>query len=113
MSFAFFAYLASDVLHSIGRFFVHWYSGGSVLFWRGVLGFFEELERIVSLRITAFNWYKPLYGDYTRLGMVLGIPIRLVRVFLSAILYAFVFSFFTLTYALYITLPVFLLSRLV
>ena len=67
---------------------------------------------MVSLRITAFNWYKPLYGDYTQLGMVLGIPIRVARVFLSAILYAFLFSFFVFVYALYLALPVFLLSRL-
>ena len=113
MYFAVLTYLFSTILRSIGRFFAHWYTKGSALFWHTVLDFFGELEGMVSLRITAFNWYKPLYGDYTRLGMALGIPIRISRVFLSAILYALLFSFFALVYALYIALPVFLLSRLV
>ena len=112
MPFAVFTYIFSTILQSIGRFFAHWYTKGSALFWHTVLDFFGELERMVSLRITAFNWYKPLYGDYTQLGMVLGIPIRVARVFLSAILYAFLFSFFVFVYALYLALPVFLLSRL-
>ena len=112
MPFAVFTYIFSTILQSIGRFFTHWYTKGSALFWHTVLDFFGELERMVSLRITAFNWYKPLYGDYTQLGMVLGIPIRVARVFLSAILYAFLFSFFVFVYALYLALPVFLLSRL-
>ena len=105
-------YILGRILGAVGRFFAHWYTKGSALYWHSVLDFFEELERMVSLRVTIANWYRPLYGDYTRFGMIFGIPVRLVRVMLSAALYAFLFAFFAAAYAGYLALPIFLLSRL-
>ncbi len=105
-------YILTTLLGKIGRFFVHWYVNGTRVFWHSVLDFFAELERMLSLRITLANWYRPLYGDYTRFGMVIGIPIRLGRVFLSAALYAFLFACFAVVYGLYLAIPPFLLSRL-
>jgi len=71
-----------------------------------------ELERMVSLRITALNWFRPLYGDYSRLGIAIGIPIRLMRILATLVLYAFVLTFFAAGYAVYLVLPMFLVSRL-
>lgn len=105
-------YILLTLLRSVGGFFVHWYTRGSGLYWHSVLDFFEELERMVSLRITIANWYRPLYGDYTRLGMFIGIPIRIGRIVLSLALYAFLLVFFATLYGLYLATPVFLLSRL-
>lgn len=106
-------YVIAEVLKSVGGFFLHWYTNGSRVYWHSVLDFFEELERMVSLRVTAVNWYKPLYGDYTRFGVVFGVPVRLTRLFFSAALYAFLFAFFAAAYALYLLTPIFLISRLV
>lgn len=106
-------YIGITLLGTVTAFFTRWYTNGSRIFWHSVLDFFGELERMVSLRITASNWYRPLYGDYTRLGMVLGIPIRIARIALSLVLYLFLLSFFAVLYILYLAVPVFLLSRLV
>ncbi|MDO8558035.1 MAG: hypothetical protein Q7S09_02485 [bacterium] len=113
MSLRAIVYILTVLFRKIGRFFLHWYTNGSRIYWHSVLDFFAELERMISLRITAANWYKPLYGDDTRFGTIVGIPIRLGRMFLSVILYAFLLTFFATAYGLYLAIPIFLLSRLV
>ena len=107
-----FVYILTTIFRSIGRFFAHWYTQGSGLYWQSVLDFLGELERMVSLRITALNWFRPLYGDYSRLGIAIGIPIRLMRILATLVLYAFVLTFFAAGYAVYLVLPMFLVSRL-
>jgi hypothetical protein len=107
-----FAYILSAIFRKIGRFFTHWYGSGSLIFWHSVLDFFSELERMMSLRITAANWYKPLYQDYSRAGVFIGIPIRLGRILVTTAIYLFLAAFFTVAYLIYLSVPIFLISRL-
>jgi len=112
MSFQVISYVCFTVLRRIGRFFLHWYTEGSRLYWHSVMDFYGELERMLSLQVTLANWYRPLYGDYSRLGMFIGIPVRLGLIIFTSLLYAFLFVCFLAAYLLYLGVPVFLLSRL-
>jgi len=105
-------YIAFTILQKIWRFFLHWYANGSRAFWLTVLEFLEELEKAISLRITVYNWHKPLYNDYSALGYAIGVPIRTLRIVLSAALYALLLVFFAMLYLVWLATPIFLVSRL-
>lgn len=106
-------YILVTAIRAIGRFFAHWYTEGSRNWWHFLLDYINEMERLISLRIMLVNWYKPLYGDYTRMGRAVGIPIRLFRIVVGITFYSVVFAVFAVAYAVYLALPIFLLSRLV
>ena len=106
-------YILSTILNKIWGFFIHWYTEGSRGYWHFVLDYLTEVDRFISLRIMLANWYKPLYGDYTRMGRAVGIPIRLFRIVVGIVFYAIVSMVFAIGYAAYLALPIFLLSRLV
>ncbi|MDP3963180.1 MAG: hypothetical protein Q8Q39_01650 [bacterium] len=113
MSLAAIVYIFNTIIRKIFGFFYHWYTEGSRGYWQFVMEYLTEIDRFISLRIMLANWYKPLYGDYSRAGRLIGIPIRLFRITVGIAFYAIALAMFAAAYALYVALPLFLLSRLV
>lgn len=81
-------FVLRDVLLDVVRFPVWWYTTGTAQAWRFVLGELLGVVDRLSLRILLRNFFKPMYGDYTRSGRIISFFMRLIT---------FIFKFFALT----------------
>lgn len=106
------SYLIAAAFGRIGRFFTHWYLNGSRLYWRTSRELLAEIEKVVALRATFYHWYLPLYGDTSALGYAIGIPVRTVRIFLSAALYGVLSALLAALYLAWLLIPPILLGRI-
>ena len=70
-------------------FIVWWYTIGLRRVLIGLFNEFLKTLRRLSLKIFFKNLFKPLYGDYTKMGRAIGITIRLI-LFVALILTAFI-----------------------
>ena len=70
-------FVIRDVLFDILRFPIWWYTTGTV---QAARFFVYELRAItdrLSIRILLRNFFKPMYGDYTRSGRIISFFMRL------------------------------------
>lgn len=81
------SYLGVRFLFFIRQFFKHWYVDGTRAFWRLVRRGFYLIDRTLALRITLRNFFRPLYGDYTFVGHILGPLFRLGRTLVALLVY--------------------------
>lgn len=99
-------YIVTHLIRRIGDFFRHWYIDG---FFRSVdwtLNTFERLDRHFALRITAKNWFQPLYQDYTFIGYIWGFIFRTARIIVGLVIYSLVFIFAVLLFLSWATIPI-------
>lgn len=100
-----FVYLL-DHLAGRGRDFLkHWYVDGFLRSVDWTLHIFERLDRRIALRITAKNWFQPLYQDYTIIGFIWGFIFRTIRIFVGLIVYAAVLTAAILLFLLWSAFP--------
>ncbi len=100
-------YLIDRIFYRFAQFFVHWY-GHSFYFIGGAgLRALERLDKLFALRITARNFWVPLYGDYSFLGRLLGIFFRSIRITVATVIYAFAGLIFLLAYIFWALIPVY------
>jgi len=80
-------YLLTHLGRRILDFFRHWYYHGFLRAIHWSYNILERLDKIFALRITAKNWFQPLYQDYSFIGYLWGFVFRTVRIFLALIVY--------------------------
>lgn len=98
-------YLLNRFFFRISDFFHHWYIDGSRALLHRFISFFESLDRTFAVRITLRYFWKPLYGDYTIVGHVLGLFFRLSRVLLGSAVYLFCAAAMLCVYLAWLALP--------
>ncbi len=54
-----------------------WYSRGIKLYWSWSWGKIKRVEDILAFSVLLKNIYRPLYGDYSFVGILIGPVIRL------------------------------------
>lgn len=106
-------YLIYRLAYEILAFFKHWYWDSFLLVNKRIRRFLARIDRTVALRITLRNLFQPLYQDYTMLGYTLGLLFRSVRIVLGGALYAVLMLIIFALYALWLAIPLFLLSKLI
>lgn len=106
-------YLIYRLAYEILAFFRHWYWDSFWVVSKRLHRFLARIDRTVALRITLRNLFQPLYQDYTMLGYTLGFLFRSVRIVLGAALYAVLMLIIFALYALWLAIPLFLLSKLI
>lgn len=102
-------YLAQRALFRIWEFIRDWYGGVFRIMAHRTIAVLESFDRTFALKVTLRHFFEPLYGDRTMIGYMLGIPFRLARVILAALIYCFVVALALFLYALWALAPFFIL----
>jgi hypothetical protein len=106
-------YLLHRFAYRIGEFFRHWYAKSMKLYWNWVVNQFEELDYTLAWRVTAKNILRPLYGDYSIPGYVIGFIFRVFRLAVGTAVYAVVLALALALYLVWLLIPPFLILRTV
>jgi hypothetical protein len=69
------------------------------------VSFFENLDQTFALRVTLRYFWKPLYGDYTIVGRILGFFFRSGRIMLAVVIYIICAVFMLAIYLAWLALP--------
>lgn len=104
-------YIFIQALGALGSFFRHWYLGGFYVFAHRLTSVIVALEQTFALRVTLRNLFKPLYQDYTVMGVVLGFIFRPLRLLIGGLLYVFVALLCAVLYGVWAAIPVFLFVK--
>jgi hypothetical protein len=100
-----FLYLAKRFVYRILDFLRHWYVKSIRYYSNFCLDFFERLDRFFAWKITAQNIFKPLYGDYSLVGYVMGFLFRSARLLGTSIVYLFLFLISVVLYLIWVLVP--------
>ncbi len=98
-------YLSGRLVFRVGDFFHHWYVDGTKRFAHATISFFAQLDRTLALRMTAWHFSEPLYGDYTVIGHIMGFLFRFFRVLVGLAVYACVSVIVVLAAIVWLFLP--------
>ena len=111
MDFAF-SYIISRFFYRIAEFLRHWYVVGTYRYADFVMGVLRRMDRTLAWRITLNYLFKPLYGDYSALGYVMGFVFRLFRLFVGGVVYIIAFVAALFVYVLWLLFPAYLVAKL-
>ncbi|MDO8752043.1 MAG: hypothetical protein Q7J22_00605 [Candidatus Wolfebacteria bacterium] len=95
-------YLIYRFFYRLIQFFHDWYVHGSRNAAHLFISLLERLDRVFAVKITALYFFRPLYGDYTVVGRVLGIMFRSFRIVIGLALYLFLAAVSVALYAIWI-----------
>jgi hypothetical protein len=104
-------YIVIRAVSSVVAFFRHWYLGGFFAFVHRCVLVITSLDQTFALRVTMRNLFKPLYQDYTMLGIILGFVFRPLRLIAGGIVYAVIVLVFVALYAVWAAIPLFLIVK--
>src|SRR3989338_325613 len=91
-------YLVNRFFYRLFDFFHHWYADGSRVFFHHFISFLERLDKKFAVKITLRYFFRPLCGDYTIVGRILGVIFRSGRILIGAALYLFFSAIFLVVY---------------
>jgi hypothetical protein len=98
-------YLLNRFFFRLSDFFHHWYIDGSRRLGHGFISFLQGVDRVLALRVTLHYFWRPLYGDYTIIGRVLGVIFRAFRILIALSLYILFCVLFALLYLVWLAIP--------
>lgn len=110
MSFSL-VYLVHRFFYRLWMFVYDWYAGGFRVIGGKVVGILESLDRTWAFRITLRNLFKPLYGDTSFLGSILGFFFRFWRLLFAGIFYSFIIAVGIAVYLSWATLPLYIVAK--
>lgn len=96
----------------MGKLLRYWYLqslGQAYHSFLGALGFFESQ---LALRATLQNLTKPIFQDYTFQGRIVGVGLRLARLFLGLLIYLVIALLYIASYLLWLAFPILCLVSL-
>lgn len=98
-------YLIQRFFYRFVDFFHHWYVDGSRVIGHRFMTALTEADRSLALKITLRYFFRPLYGDYTVIGRILGIIFRTGRIIIGAVVYVVIAFLFLLLYLAWLAVP--------
>lgn len=98
-------YLLNRFFFRISDFFHHWYIDGSRVYAHRVISALSDMDRVFAVRITLHLFGKPLYGDYSVIGRVMGIVLRFFRVLVGLVFYAAIILVALIFYMAWLIIP--------
>ena len=100
------SFLVERFFYRIVEFLRHWYVRSARIFWAAMADVLLRLDYIFAIKVTAKNIFRPLYGDYSAMGYVLGFLFRLGRVITASFVYMAVFVAGAGLYAVWALVPI-------
>ncbi|MDD5626524.1 MAG: hypothetical protein PHW01_00705 [Patescibacteria group bacterium] len=67
-----------DLVKEIAYFPLWWYSRGVEKYWQWAWDRIKNWDDFLAFRIMFLNLYRPLYGDYSLVGILIGPVIRTI-----------------------------------
>jgi len=104
-------YLAQRFVYRIGDFLRHWYVKSVHLYGGWIIDRFQEIDYTLAWRITAKNFFQPLYKDYSVIGYILGFFFRTGRILIASAIYLVLFTAALAVYIFWLLLPPYLVFR--
>lgn len=106
-------YVLERLVVRIIDFIHHWYVDASFKFLEIAKTMHQNLEQTLALKATYYHIEEPLYGDYSYAGRVVGFIFRMIRIVLGLFIYLILGVLGGGLYLIWITLPIYLLVRVV
>lgn len=106
MSFSL-VYLAHHFFFHLWEFIRDWYWRSYLRASDWTLAVLEHFDQTFALRITLRNFGKPMYGDRSALGYILGFIFRSLRIAAGFAFYAILIAFAVCLYILWALIPLF------
>lgn len=104
-------YILVRAFAAVGAFFRHWYVDGFFVFFHKLIAVISSFDQTFAFKVTLRNLFKPLYQDYTTMGIILGFVFRPLRLLAGGVVYvAIAFLFFAL-YVAWAATPAFLIVK--
>lgn len=104
------SYLVQLALARIAGFFLHWYVGGTHAFRARYRSLSKTLEDAVASRAMLHLLFRPLYGDYSVVGRIIGPVFRLGRLTLGGIAHLVLWLAFLILWVAWVLLPPLLIT---
>lgn len=92
-------------------FFVDWYAGAFYRIGGWTIAILETLDRRWAFVITLKNIFKPLYGDRSFIGGILGFFFRTLRLLIAGILYALIIVVAAAVYIGWALVPLYIIKK--
>ncbi len=109
----FIAYIFERLLFRFWEFIRRWYAGAAMWFWRKTLERLQSLDRRIALKVTVIYFFRPLFGDESVIGRLLGFFFRTLRIVFASALYLVILAAAAFAYLLWALFPVFVISKIV
>ena len=106
MTADFFLTLPMKIVRGSYDFLVFWYVRGSKEFWRKEISFIKGIERDIGVLINLKLITQPIFGDYTRMGRIIGPIFRLGRVLIGLTIIFFSVLAVVALFVIWFLLPV-------
>ena len=106
-------YILTHLGKRILDFFRHWYIDGFLISAHWTYNILERLDKYFALRITAKNWFQPLYQDYSVVGYLWGFIFRTLRVFVGLVIYLLITFAAAVLFLIWASVPVFVIYRII
>lgn len=103
------SYLVQLALTRIAGFFVHWYIDGSRAFRNQYRSISRSLENTVAARTMLHLLFRPLYGDYSFVGRIIGPIFRMGRLVIGGVAHLFLVVVFGVLWLCWVALPLVLI----
>lgn len=104
------SYLVQLALSRVSGFFVHWYGDGARAFKRSYRTASGSLESVVASRAMLHLMFRPLYGDYSVVGRIIGPIFRLGRLILGGVAHAAIAALFFVVWLIWASIPLLLIT---
>ncbi|MEK7657720.1 MAG: hypothetical protein AAB366_00825 [Patescibacteria group bacterium] len=108
-----FVYLFNRLAFRTKEFFRHWYIKSFFIYSHFVVSLLEKIDRVFAFKITLRHLFKPLYGDYSVLGYILGFIFRLGRLIISGLIYLILIILAVFIYAVWLAIPFYIVYRII
>lgn len=103
--------LLSTVWGSMRNFVWRWYVTWTLDFWSEVVSVMSTLDRTLGVGVNARMITKPLFGDYSFIGKIIGPIFRCMRVCTGGIVYAVLWCGAGAIWLAWCAIPVYLIVR--
>ncbi len=104
-------YALHQLFYRLWMFFYDWYVGAFYHIGAGTITVLETLDRRWAFAVTLKNIFKPLYGDNSLIGGVLGFFFRALRLIIAGSLYGVIIIIALAVYGGWALVPVYIIKK--
>ncbi len=106
-------YLFSRFVYRIKEFSRHWYIKSFFIYSHFIVSLLEKIDGVFAFKITLRNLFRPLYGDYSVLGYILGFIFRSGRLIVGGTAHLLIIVMAIILYFIWLAAPIYIIYRII